>query len=121
MREGKSTLAEVVETVLDKGLVINADIAVSVVGVELIGIRIKAALASFATAAKFGLEFPGGTRVDTAAWREALAGKEKCPQCQKEATRDVLLEEGCPWCGWLSAAAMRKRPCLEAAGAYAER
>lgn len=57
------TLADVVDRILDKGLVINADITVSVVGVELLGIKIRAALASFETAAKYGLEFPMGTRL----------------------------------------------------------
>ena len=39
----------VVETPLDKGLVINADIFVSVAGVELRGIKIRAAIYSFVT------------------------------------------------------------------------
>ncbi|MHC8562957.1 gas vesicle protein [Streptomyces albidoflavus] len=49
------------ETLLDKGLVLNADIMVSVAGVELLGIRLRAALASFETASRYGLEFPAGT------------------------------------------------------------
>ncbi len=57
------TLADVIDRILDKGLVINADITVSVVGVELLGIKIRAAIASFETAAMYGLEFPSGTRV----------------------------------------------------------
>jgi hypothetical protein len=54
-------LKDVVEMLLDKGVVINADIVVSVGETELIGIRLRAALASFETAAKYGLEFPSGT------------------------------------------------------------
>ncbi|WP_303647870.1 gas vesicle protein GvpJ [Haloarchaeobius amylolyticus] len=68
-------LADVVELLLDKGVVINADIAVSVGDTELLGIRLRAAVASFETAAEYGLEFPSGTdmrRVDAAADREAL-------------------------------------------------
>ncbi len=65
------TLADVIDRILDKGLVINADITVSVVGVELLGIKIRAALASFETAAKYGLEFPAGTKMDTPAWQQA--------------------------------------------------
>ncbi|MBI4216867.1 MAG: gas vesicle protein [Chloroflexi bacterium] len=57
------TLADVIDRILDKGLVINADITVSVVGVELLGLKIRAALASFETAALYGLEFPTGTRL----------------------------------------------------------
>lgn len=54
-------LAELLETLLDKGVVINADIAVTVGDTELLGIKLRAALASFETAAKYGLEFPSGT------------------------------------------------------------
>lgn len=62
-RDSSGTLADVIDRILDKGLVINADITVSVVGVELLGIKIRAALASFETAAKYGLEFPSGTKL----------------------------------------------------------
>lgn len=62
-RDSTGTLADVIDRVLDKGLVINADIAIRVVGVELLDIRIRAALASFETAARYGLEFPGGTKL----------------------------------------------------------
>lgn len=54
-------LAEMVEMLLDKGVVVNADIAVSVGDTELLGIEIRAAVASFETAARYGLEFPEGT------------------------------------------------------------
>lgn len=57
-------LAELLETLLDKGMVINADIAVTVGDTELLGIKIRAALASFETAAEYGLEFPSGTDMD---------------------------------------------------------
>ena len=63
MSESNASLADLVDRILDKGVVINADITVSVVGVELLGIKIRAALASFETAALYGLEFPSGTRL----------------------------------------------------------
>ncbi|MBU4194867.1 MAG: gas vesicle protein [Actinobacteria bacterium] len=99
--DGKS-LADVIDRVLDKGLVINADIMVSVAGVELLGVKIRAALASFETAAKYGLEFPSGTNLETAAWEEAQVAKESCPQCEKKVPVEELITEGCPWCGWIS-------------------
>jgi gas vesicle structural protein len=105
-REREGTLAHVIETLLDKGLVLNADIMVSVGGVELLGIRIRAALASFETAARYGLEFPGGANTDTVAWREALEAKETCPSCGKTSPTAQLLDEYCPWCGWQSARAL---------------
>ncbi len=104
--EGKGgSLADVIEVILDKGLVINADITVSVAGVELLGIKIRAALASFATAARYGLEFPSGTNIETSAWQQAQVLKESCPQCGKSVPADELLNENCPWCGWQSARA----------------
>ncbi|MBI4298084.1 MAG: gas vesicle protein [Chloroflexi bacterium] len=73
------SLADVIDRVLDKGLVINADIAVSLAGVELLGIKIRATLASFETAARYGLEFPSGTRLDTPAWRSIMAEADPIP------------------------------------------
>jgi ssDNA-binding Zn-finger/Zn-ribbon topoisomerase 1 len=105
-------LADAIDRILDKGLVINADIAVSVAGVELLGIKIRAALASFETAAKYGLEFPSGTNYETAAWKEATVDKEECPQCSKIVEKDQLLNDQCPWCGWKSASAMTKEEAL---------
>jgi hypothetical protein len=107
-RDREGTLTHVIETLLDKGLVINADIMVSVAGVELLGIRIRAALASFDTAARYGLEFPAGTNQDTVAWQDSLEQKETCPQCGKRAPVRQLLSEFCPWCGWRSAQALEQ-------------
>ena len=102
-----SGLADVIDKILDKGLVINADICVSIAGVELLGIKIRAALASFETAAKYGLEFPSGTNYETAAWKTAMEGKEECPQCGKKVLAEELLNTACPWCGWISAKAKK--------------
>lgn len=104
-RDAGGTLADVIDRILDKGLVINADIAVSVAGVELLGIKIRAALASFETAARYGLEFPSMTKMETPAWQDALAGREPCPQCAKRVPVGELMDKGCPWCDWLSARA----------------
>jgi Zn finger protein HypA/HybF involved in hydrogenase expression len=104
-RDESSTLVDVIDRILDKGLVINADICVSVAGVELLGIKIRAVLASFETAAKYGLEFPSGTNYEMAAWKEVKVSKEECPQCGKKAPTEELMYEGCPWCGWISAKA----------------
>jgi len=108
-KDSGGTLVDVIDRILDKGLVINADITVSVAGVELLGIKVRAALASFETAAKYGLEFPSGTNYETAAWKETMIAKEDCPQCGKRVTLDDLLNEGCPWCGWVSAKAKAAR------------
>ncbi len=98
-KSGES-LADLIDRVLDKGLVINADITISLAGVELLGIKIRATVASLETAAKYGLEFPSGTNFHGAAWKEAGEIREPCPQCGRKEPREALLSEGCPWCGW---------------------
>jgi len=105
-----TSLADVIDRILDKGLVINADIAVSLAGVELLGIRIRAVLASLETAAKYGLQLPAGANLDTDAWKEAVVKKEDCPQCRKRSAQSELLAEGCPWCGWMPARLKKLAP-----------
>ncbi|MFQ5534087.1 MAG: gas vesicle protein GvpJ [Sphingomonadales bacterium] len=94
------TLVDLVNRILDKGLVINGDIMVSVAGVELLGIKLRMALASFETAARYGLEFPTGTDLSVPAWEDTCKIKEFCPDCRKVSIREELLDHGCPWCGW---------------------
>ncbi|MFQ6076431.1 MAG: gas vesicle protein GvpJ [Candidatus Bathyarchaeia archaeon] len=114
-RREPATLVDLIDRILDKGVVINADIVISVAGVELLGIKLRLALASFETAAKYGLEFPSGTNLKTEAFKEAMKWKETCPQCEKRVETDILLNEGCPWCGWESALKKRRlRPLVEA-------
>ena len=71
----QSDLADLVEMLLDKGVVINADIAVSIGDTELLGVQVRAALASFETAAEYGLEFPEGTDMDRV--EAAAAGRSR--------------------------------------------
>ena len=94
------TLADLIDRILDKGIIINADITVSICKTELLGIKIKAAIASFETAAKYGLDFPLGVNKEGKAWKDAVLLKESCPQCEKIGPREELLNAGCPWCGW---------------------
>ena len=71
----QADLADVLELVLDKGIVVNADIAVTIGDTEMLGVEIRAAIASFETAAEYGLAFPSGTdmrRVERASGRESL-------------------------------------------------
>ncbi|MFA9503905.1 gas vesicle protein GvpJ [Natrinema sp. H-ect1] len=87
----KADLAEVVEMLLDKGIVINADIAVSIGDTQLLGVQVRAAIASFETAAKYGLEFPEGTdmrRVAEAVDDPAIAEQDR-PNPVIDPTRGV--------------------------------
>ncbi|MBU4501464.1 MAG: gas vesicle protein [Nanoarchaeota archaeon] len=54
-REVNATLVDLLDRVLEKGLVINADIIISVAGVPLVGINLKAALAGMETMLKYGM------------------------------------------------------------------
>ena len=103
------SLADVIDRVLDKGLIINADIAISLAGAELLGIKIRAALASFETAARYGLQFPSGTRLDMPVWQDAIVEKEICPQCNKKVAKKELMDAECPWCGFMTARAIKAK------------
>lgn len=54
-REVNATLVDLLDRVLDKGLIINADIIISVAGVPLVGVNLKAALAGMETMLKYGM------------------------------------------------------------------
>lgn len=51
----RATLVDLLDRVLDRGLVINADIIISLAGVPLIGINLRAALAGMETMTRYGL------------------------------------------------------------------
>ncbi|MFH1337576.1 MAG: gas vesicle protein GvpJ [Nanoarchaeota archaeon] len=94
----RETFTEVLDRILDKGVVIDARIRTYLVNVKLIGIRAKVLLASFESGAMHGLKFPDGINYDTQAWRD-LIEKEACPQCNKRVEIKEL-RRGCPWCGF---------------------
>lgn len=55
VRNTHATLVDLLDRVLDKGLVINADIIISVAGIPLIGVNLRAALAGMETMLKYGV------------------------------------------------------------------
>ena len=81
------SLADVVEMLLDKGVVVNADIVVSVGDTELLGVQLRAAIASFETAAEYGLEFPEGTDMRRV---EAVSGRSELPEDADEEDADTV-------------------------------
>jgi gas vesicle structural protein len=104
-------LVDVIDRILDKGLVLNADISVSVGGTELLGIKITATIASFETAAKYGLEFPSGTNFDAPIWENRFETYATCPGCGNRSDEKRLIKEGCLICGWESP--LKKKDFLE--------
>lgn len=93
-----TALPDLIDRILDKGLIINADIKIDLAGTEILGIKIRAALASFETAAKFGLAFPSGTNLNAPAWRLLECSPEAfCPECGQPVF--TKFEQTCS-CGW---------------------
>lgn len=54
-RAGQATLVDLLDRVLDKGLLLNADLIVSLAGVPLIAVSLRAAIASVETMSRYGL------------------------------------------------------------------
>jgi hypothetical protein len=81
-RNAHATLVDLLDRVLDKGLVIHADLIISVAGVPLIGVNLRAALAGMETMLEYGVMKEWDER--TRAWerehrkkKEALAISEE--------------------------------------------
>lgn len=51
----RHALADLLDRLLDKGLVIQADVIISVAGIPLIGINLRAALAGIETMLQYGV------------------------------------------------------------------
>jgi len=71
-RNSHATLVDLLDRVLDKGLVINADIIISLAGVPLIGVNLRAALAGMETMLEYGLmkEWDARTRAQESEQRK---------------------------------------------------
>jgi hypothetical protein len=54
-RQGRATLVDLLDRVLDKGLLINADVIISLAGIPLIAVNLRAAVASVETMLEYGL------------------------------------------------------------------
>lgn len=55
VRDTHATLVDLLDRILDKGLVIYADVIISVAGIPLIGVNLRAALAGMETMLKYGV------------------------------------------------------------------
>jgi hypothetical protein len=53
--ERESAIVEVLDRLLNKGIVLNADLIISVAGIPMIGVNLKAAIASIETMLDFGM------------------------------------------------------------------
>ena len=53
--QSRATLVDLLDRVLDKGIVLRADLVISVAGIPLIGARLSVALAGMETMLKYGI------------------------------------------------------------------
>jgi hypothetical protein len=54
-RDTHATLVDLLDRVLDKGLILNADLMIHVAGIPLLGVKLNAALAGMETMLKYGI------------------------------------------------------------------
>lgn len=54
-RDTHATLVDLLDRVLEKGLVLNADLIINVAGIPLIGVNLRACLAGMETMLKYGI------------------------------------------------------------------
>ena len=52
------TIVDLVDRILDKGVVLTGDITVSIVGVDLLSLKINLVIASLETAKRYGIKLP---------------------------------------------------------------
>jgi gas vesicle structural protein len=74
VREGHTTLVDVLERILDKGVVLQADLIITLGEIPLVGVNIRAAIAGMETMTRYGL------MVD---WDEAIRLRAKAPLIER--------------------------------------
>ncbi len=84
-RNSHATLVDLLDRVLDKGIVIQADIIISLAGVPLIGVNLRAALAGMETMLEYGLMKEWDAR--TRAWENEQRQKKVEPICAAQIAR----------------------------------
>lgn len=84
-----ATLVDLLDRVLDRGVVINADIIISLAGVPLIGVNLRAALAGMETMVKYGVMKEWDQRI-----RCQTLESKKTPEGSVSAKEEVPIATG---------------------------
>ena len=79
--KGRATLVDLLDRVFDKGVVIHADLIISVAGVPLIGVNLRAALAGMETMLNYGM-------------MKDMDAKTRMWEAQHRKNKEVALLEG---------------------------
>jgi len=98
-RDTRATLVDLLDRILDKGLMLNADVIISVSGIPLLGINLKAAIASVETMLRYGM-WEDWDKAQRAIATEERRRKgildeetQTCPSCGRRAPVMELLAE----------------------------
>jgi len=86
-RERRTTLVDLLDRILDKGVVIDADVIITVSGVPLIGLKLRAMLASIETMIQYGM---------WADWDKAIRATASEEEKKKLAQEIALLQGETP-------------------------
>ena len=87
-RDTQATLVDLLDRVLDKGLILDADIIIHIAGIPLLGVKLKAALAGMETMLRYGI-WQDWDEAQRAVATEEERQKKRLPLAQGE---EVLLK-----------------------------
>lgn len=87
-RDSNATLVDLLDRVLDKGLMLNADLIIHVAGIPLLGVNLKACLAGMETMLKYGI-WKDWDEAQRAVATEEQRRKKEVPLAPRE---EVLLK-----------------------------
>lgn len=82
VRNTNATLVDLLDRILDKGVVIYADVIVSVAGIPLIGVNLRAALAGMETMLKYGVMVEWDEK--SRGWEQEHRKKKRIPSIEDE-------------------------------------
>lgn len=99
LRPEETSLKELLDRILDKGVAIDASVRMDLGGIDLLKLKAHMILSSFESATEIGLQLPKETNFDALGW-QSLRTMEFCPVCGMKSKRADLEKYGCPWCGW---------------------
>ncbi len=89
--DSRATLVDLLDRVLSKGLILDADVIIHVAGIPLLGIKLKAALAGIETMIEYGM-WEEWDRAQRAAASKEYGAKRSAPASGENAlTGDIEL------------------------------
>jgi hypothetical protein len=91
-RDTHATLVDLLDRVLEKGLVLNADLLIHVAGIPLLGVNLKACLAGIETMLKYGIwqDWDEVQRSIATKERQQKRVKERATTLGSEPERDLI-------------------------------